>query len=133
MYKLFEKVNHEHLQIQLNKKDPSFPNMQQQRYRKQMGSNTVSFNLHKAIYNTLELADKAFSHFSDTRKAFDTIWHRRLMHKLKCLGINSLYLNLISNAYENIQSIVFINTYQSEPFVIQRGIRQVVSSRHSSI
>ena len=31
---------------------------------------------------------------------------------------------MISNAYHNIQSIVSINTYQSPPFDIQRGIRQ---------
>lgn len=40
VYKLFEKVIHEDLKNQLNVKEPLFPNIQQQGYRKQMGSNT---------------------------------------------------------------------------------------------
>lgn len=60
----------------------------------------------------------------DIRKAFDTVWHKGLLHKLKLLGIESQYLNLIANAYQNIKSVVSVNTFQSSPFTIQRGIRQ---------
>ena len=124
MYKLFEKVVHDNILNEINVKKPEFPNMQQQGYRKQMGSNTVAFNLHESIFNTLELGDKAFIAFLDIRKAFDTVWHKGLLHKLKLLGIGSQYLDLISNAYRNITSVVSVNTYQSSPFNIQRGIRQ---------
>ena len=124
MYKLFEKVVHDNILNELNVKKPEFPNMQQHGYRKQMGSNTVAFNLHESIFNTLELGDKAFIDFLDIRKAFDTVWHKGLLHKLKLLGKESQYLDLISNAYRNITSVVSVNTYQSSPFNIQRGVRQ---------
>ena len=124
MYKLFEKVINENIVNAINEKNPKFPNLQQQGYQKQLGSDTVAFNLHEAFYNTLEIGDTAYVAFLDTHKAFDTVWHKGLLHKLKLLGINSQYLKMITNAYHNIQSIVSINTYQSPPFDIQRGIRQ---------
>ena len=124
MYKLFEKVIHENILNALSKRNQKFPSVQQQGYQKQLGSETVAFNLHEAIYSTLEQSDTAYVAFLDTHKAFDTVWHKGMLHKLKLLGIDPQYLNLISNAYHNIQSIVSINTYQSAPFNIKRGIRQ---------
>ena len=78
-----------------------------------MGSDTVALNLHESIYNTLELGDTAYVAFLNIRKVFDTVWHKGLLHKLTLLGINSQYIDLISSAYQNIKSIVSINTYQS--------------------
>ena len=124
MYKLFEKAIHENILNASPKGNQKLPSMQQQGYQKQLGSETVTFNLHEAIYSTLEQGDTAYVAFLDTHKAFDTVWHKGMVHKLKLLGIDAQYLNLISNAYHNIQSIVSVNTYQSAPFNIQRGIRQ---------
>ena len=47
--------------------------MQQQWYQKKMGSDTVAFNLHESISNTLELGHTAYVAFLDIRKAFNTV------------------------------------------------------------
>ena len=60
MYILFEKVINENIVNAIKEKNPKFPNLQQQGYQKQLGSDTLAFNLHKAIYNTLELGDTAY-------------------------------------------------------------------------
>ena len=54
--------------------------MQQQGYRKPMGSDTEALNLHESIFNILELEDKAFIAFLDIRKVFDAVWHKSLLH-----------------------------------------------------
>ena len=124
MYKLFEKVIHENILNDVHFKHPEFPSKQQQGYQKQMGSSTVAFNIHESIYNTLETDKKAFVAFLDIHKAFDTVWHSALFHKLKRLNISSTYIDIIVHAYKNIKGVVSINRSQSTPFSIKQGIRQ---------
>ena len=44
---------------------------------------------------------KLFACFIDLSKAFDTIWHNGLFHKLKSSGINGNFLTTLMDAYAN--------------------------------
>lgn len=124
MYKLFEKVVHENLVQGLKQNISSFPNIQQQGYQKQLGPITASFNLHEAIFHSMECNATTFVACLDIKKAFDTVWHKGMLHKLNQLGTPSNYISTIQNAYTDIRSIVSVNGSQSAPFEIQRGVRQ---------
>ena len=124
MYKLFDKVIHEIILNDVHFKHPEFPRKQQQGYHKQTGSSTVVFNIHESTYNTLETGQKFFVAILDIHKAFDTVWHSGLIHKLKRLRISSTYINMIVHAYKNIKGAVSINRSQSTPFSIKQGIKQ---------
>ena len=52
--------------------------------------------------------------FADISKAFDRVWHKGLLFKLKQLGINGSLLCWISNYLENRKQRVFIGTSYSE-------------------
>ena len=109
LYKLFEKIIDEKIRVFLTSNQIQFPTKQQQGFQKQLSSNTVSFNLHEAIYNTLELNKVAYVALLDLKKAFDSVSHNLLFQKLEQLNIPKWIIKIIVEAYTNIKSIVYIN------------------------
>ena len=124
LYKLFEKIIDEKIRVFLTSNQIQFPSKQQQGFQKQLSSITVSFNLHEAIYNTLELNKVAYIALLDLKKAFDSVSHNLLFQKLEQLNIPKWIIKIIAEAYTNIKSIVFINGIRSNPFYIRNGVRQ---------
>ena len=89
MYKLFENViNETILNAFTEKNSVSEYATTSVSKEKQLGSETVAFNSHEAIYSTLELEDTAYVAFLDTHKAIDTVLHKGLLHKLRLLRMN---------------------------------------------
>ena len=124
LYKLSEKIIDEKIRVFLASNQIQFPSKQQQGFQKQLSSITVSFNLHEAIYNTLELNKVAYGALLDLKKAFDSVSHNLLFQKLYQLCIPKWIIKIIIEAYTNIKSIVFINGIRSNPFYIRNGVRQ---------
>ena len=51
---------------------------------------------------------KVFVCFVDFKKAYDSIWHKGLFHKLNTNEVNGQFLNIIQSMYKNSSSAVKI-------------------------
>ena len=67
---------------------------------------------------------KLYACFIDFKKAFDSIWHMGLFHKLKEIGLNGELLSLIENIYKNTRCSVRNNNYITQFFDFGKGVRQ---------
>ena len=85
-HKLFEKIIGEKSRVFLISNQIQFASKQQQRFHKQLSSITVSFNLHEAIYNTLELNKVAYVALLDLKKAFDSVSHKHAVTEVRTVN-----------------------------------------------
>ena len=60
--------------------------------------------------------------FLDISKAFDKVWHARLIFKLKQNGISGSLLKLFENYLLNRKQRVVLNGFQSDYSIIQSGV-----------
>ena len=57
-------------------------------------------------------------------KAFDSVWHDGLFHKLETMGINGNFLDLIKSIYKYTKCAVKINGKRTNFFNYERGVLQ---------
>ena len=62
--------------------------------------------------------------YLDFSKAFDTVPHKRLIHKLKMYGIQGNVLNWITDFLSNRSQFVTVNGSSSEPAPVSSGVPQ---------
>ena len=62
--------------------------------------------------------------YLDFSKAFDTVPHKRLIHKLKMYGIQGNVLNWITDFLSNRSQFVTVNGSSSEPAPVTSGVPQ---------
>ena len=62
--------------------------------------------------------------FIDYEKAFDSIEHFAIFNALRRIGANEIYTKIIENIYKNASARVHLDNHVSEPFPIERGVRQ---------
>ena len=67
---------------------------------------------------------KLFCCFVDFQKAFDSIWHDGLLHKLLYKNIGGQFYNLISDMYSKTKCAVKNGNKRSSFFNYNRGVRQ---------
>ena len=67
---------------------------------------------------------KVHAAFIDFAKAFDTVWHKGLFHKLQRNGIEGNFLHLIKDMYQKIECAVKIGSQHTSFFKCPRGVRQ---------
>ena len=67
---------------------------------------------------------KLFTCFIDFRKAFDTVWHDGLFHKLQQLGVNGNFLLTLKDIYRKTQCAVKIGDKLTQFFPCKQGVRQ---------
>ena len=67
---------------------------------------------------------KLYSCFVDFRKAFDSVGHNALFHKLELLGINGNLLNLIKSIYCKTKCAVKVGDKITNFFSYKKGVRQ---------
>lgn len=72
----------------------------------------------------LKKKTKIFSCFVDLRKAFDTVWHNGLLHKLMKNKIGHKFFNIFQNMYSLCQSAVKIDNKHSNYFNLEKGVKQ---------
>ena len=51
--------------------------------------------------------------FVDFKSAFDTVWHQRLLYKLKAAGVGTKFYNIIQNMYSKTEVCVKIDNYRT--------------------
>ena len=68
--------------------------------------------------------EKLYVCFVDFQKAFDSVWHKGLFHKLQKVGINGNSLNLIKDLYKKTKCAVKVDNRITEFFKYSKGVRQ---------
>ena len=60
----------------------------------------------------------------DVSKAFDRVWHDGLIYKVKCIGINGMFLKLVTSFLENRFQKVVLNGQTSSWEPVLAGVPQ---------
>ena len=68
--------------------------------------------------------EKLYVCFVDFQKAFDSVWHKGLFHKLKKAGIKWNTLTLIEDLYKKAQCAIKMNNRITEFFEYAKGVRR---------
>ena len=83
------------------------------------------------IFSLSSHAKKAVAHnkmlaavFFDIRKAFDTVWHNKLLSKLADIRVGRRILQFVENFLVNRTIIVKVNKSLSNPYTIDMGVPQ---------
>ena len=81
---------------------------------------SIHHDLCKALenYNDIQLI------FFDISKAFDKVWHKGLLHKLKCIGIKGPLYQLFHDYLDNRKQHVVLNGKCSSWQTIYAGVPQ---------
>ena len=67
---------------------------------------------------------RVYTCFIDFKKAFDTVWHEGLFHKLHQVGIKGNIFNTIRNIYKNTKCAIKIGDKLTQFFQCKQGVRQ---------
>ena len=78
----------------------------------------------EAIQHIRERGRKAYVALLDVRKAFDTVWHDGLFHKLYQMGIKDHTWRLLRKWYSSSSCSVLWKGQCSRPFLINQGVKQ---------
>jgi hypothetical protein len=89
-----------------------------------MGTREGIFNLRIITEKLLEKHKRIYVCFIDYKKAFDRVFHAKLIEALKRLEIDGKDLNLITNLYWQQTASIKTEDGQSSSFDIKRGVRQ---------
>ena len=89
---------------------------------------------HSTVYQLLEIyhqicqnLDERFSTiiiFCDISKAFDRVWHRGFITKLRSFGITDELLTWLSDYISKRKQIIFVNNELSDPGFLKAGVPQ---------
>ncbi|KAL4141647.1 hypothetical protein QTP88_004249 [Uroleucon formosanum] len=120
--KIFEKVIHTRLQNYLDSADviPKF----QFGFRSNHSTVQQLFRITEHISNSFEKHCHTGAVFIDVSKAFDKVWHKGLLYKLKSFNTPKYLFNIINSFLTNRQFSVKINDNFSVPRTISAGVPQ---------
>ena len=83
---------------------------------------TLKTLINKHVYNNTK--EKIYACFVDFRKAFDSVWHEGLFHKLESLNIHGNFLSIVKNIYSETVCAVKIGNQLTNFFQYSKGVRQ---------
>ena len=67
---------------------------------------------------------RVYACFIDFKKAFDTVWHDGLFHKLQQIGISGHFLETLKDIYKNTRCAVKLDDKLTKFFQCKKGVRQ---------
>ena len=120
--KIFEKVLHERTYNFLNECN-LFYNLQFG-FRHKHSTNHALIKITELIRRAIDNKNIACSVFIDLQKAFDTVNHKILLHKLKHYGIRGKAYKLFESYLSNRYQYVSINGSYSKKLLITHGVPQ---------
>ena len=120
--KILERLISKRLLSFLNKH--SFFYNSQYGFRKHMSTELALLELHNILLKNINNNDITCGLFIDLKKAFDTIDHKILLHKLEFNGIRGLALNWFKNYLHNRKQFVQIDSIKSSTETIAYGVPQ---------
>jgi hypothetical protein len=80
--------------------------------------------MYNCILNSLEKKEISCFVFCDFSKAFDKVWHKGLLHKIKPHGVDSNLLSWFSSYLQDRQQRVVINNSSSSLCNVSAGVPQ---------
>ena len=83
---------------------------------------TITHDIFKAFDGNPSLETRGV--FLDISKAFDKVWHDGLLYKLKCLGVEGNFYNILKNYLHNRKQRVVLNGQSSSWLEINAGVPQ---------
>ena len=78
----------------------------------------------EAVQHLKDQKKKAYVALLDVQKAFDTVWHNSLFHRLYSYGIKGHTLWILRKWYQSTTCTVLCDGKQSHPFNIKQGVKQ---------
>ena len=93
-------------------------------FREKHSTELATMELMDRVVSALDDKDLPISIFMDLSKAFDTLDHTTLLHKLKYYGINGITLNWFNSYLSNRSQYVEIYNVLSTKMVINTGVPQ---------
>ena len=95
----------------------------------QLGTASVSclhtaFVFQEAVQHLRDHKEKAYVALLDVQKAFDTVWHNGLFHKLYSYGIKGHTWRILRKWYQSTTCTVLWEGEQSNSFNIKQGVKQ---------
>ena len=84
----------------------------------------TAFIFQETIAHLREQKKKVYVALLDVKKAFDTVWHGGLFHKIQEAGISGQALNFIRQWYDNSTCSVLWNGQPSRTISISQGVKQ---------
>ena len=120
--KMLEKVVHKNVYIFLEKSKVVYAS--QYGFLKNRSTINAITELVCHITNTIENKQNTLSVFLDLSKAFDTIDHNILLHKLECYGVRGLALKWFQSYLTDRKQYVLYNNVQSQTLDITCGVPQ---------
>ena len=92
----------------------------------QAGDSTITqlVHLYDIFCSALDKGNEIRVIFFDISKAFDKVWHKGLIYKLKKVGIRGKLLKWLENYLANRIQKVVINNQCSEPLNVEAGVPQ---------
>ena len=119
--KLIEKIVHSRLYDYFDKLH--LLNSSQFGFRKNHSTYMSLLLLQSAVSEAIDVGDVVLTLFLDLQKAFDTLNHHILLHKLENYGItDTIVLNWFSNYLSDRSQRVFFNNVLSEDVVMEFGL-----------
>ena len=117
--KLFGKV----IKNRLDKQLDSNQSREQAGFRSGFSTTDHLQVITQLVEKTNEYGIPMYFSFVDYEKAFDSVEHTGIMEALNAHQIDNVYIETISNAYNNATSLIKLDK-ESSKFPIQRGVRQ---------
>ena len=120
--KVFERVMHNQLHSFLTNSKLYYNS--QYGFRTSHSTELATLELIDRITHKMDLNEIPINIYLDLSKAFDTLNHEILLHKLQFYGIRNTSLKLLQSYLTNRQQFVSINDVFSEPLKITTGVPQ---------
>ena len=121
-HKLLEKLISKRFNKYLEKHN--IINVNQFGFRKNHSTNLALLDIIENIYSNLEAGHKGLGIFLDLKKAFDTVNHNILLHKLQYYGIRGTALDWFKSYISNRQQYTIVNDKKSTTLPITCGVPQ---------
>ena len=93
-------------------------------FRPNMRTSNNLFVLKTLTDKQLHKNEKLYSGFVDFSKAFDTVWRKGLVAKLRAFGICGKMFDIIENLYLNTNGHVTVGDFIADNFEINLGAKQ---------
>ena len=104
--------------------DSDIIDIHQAGFRKGRSTNDQLYLLAQESFEAFNRKRQVDAVFIDFSKAFDKVWHRGLLYKLKALGLPNEELFLIKSFLENRECFVQVGDSKSESFSPESGVPQ---------
>ena len=119
-YKLFTRAIHNRMEKVLDENQPR----EQAGFRNKYSTVDHLQALNQVIEKREEYQLPLVIGFIDYEKTFDSIEHLSIFKTLRKINVNETYVKILENIYKGATARVHLESHVSEPFTIERGVRQ---------